>query len=89
LTYSTLKAFHSTAQGCPRLADYPGFARIVPVNPERVALLSRTLFNPYRVGALFSFETQGSPASRATLGWGVQLFQSNFDGEQQERFGHT
>jgi hypothetical protein len=34
----TPKELHSTAQGRPLLADYPGFGRIVPFYPNGVAL---------------------------------------------------
>jgi hypothetical protein len=68
----TPKELNSTAQGCPRPADYPGSApdrRENPVRvPQRCEDNSHTLCNPVRVGADRLSINQGGPALRTAVG---------------------
>src|SRR5205807_2476943 len=58
---------------------WPSFIHL----PCKGCTSSGALFNPFRVSAFLLFPTQGSPASRTTLGYGVQLLRSIFrDGTQ-------
>ena len=54
------------------VGDEPYYARVgfSKLPPGRIRFPG-VLFNPYRVGTIFPFVTQGSPACRATLGCAV------------------
>ena len=66
----TPTAFRPIAQGCPRLAGYPGNARLFCALPQRgcVGSAPGICHNPVGVGELLIPDSQGSRFA-PTLGW--------------------